>query len=247
MSARTMPTQCHDIETLLPTYLDGELASHDHLSFEHHMADCAACRDRVLSEGAYRARVRELLASPQPPDDLAARVRKALDAEDAQARVARRRFGRSWALPATSVCAAAAALVLFLSSQSRPDQVAEDHNGQSRGLTSADRSLRLALSSSGLGPSTRGPRGLQARTAQVTVTRSDGRSQDVSLQVVQCRGLDLRGHEHVRISGAELWLGRRGPLNVITHEFGNGGCVVVTSDMEPDLLLTWVVQLLTSP
>jgi anti-sigma factor RsiW len=247
MSAKTMPTQCHDIETLLPTYLDGELAAHDHLSFEHHMADCVACRDRVMSEGAYRARVRELLAPPPPPDGLAAKVRQALDAEDAQARVARRRFGRSWALPATSVCAAAAALVLFLSSQSRSAQVAEDHGGESRGLSSADRSLRLALSSSGLGPSSRGQGTWQTRTAQVSVVRSDGRLQDVSLQVVKCRGLDLRGHEHVRISGAELWLGRRGPLNVITHDFGNGGCVVVTSDMEPDLLLSWVMQLLTSP
>jgi Putative zinc-finger len=244
MSARTMPTQCHDIETLLPTYLDGELASHDHLSFEHHMADCATCRDRVLSEGAYRARVRELLAPPAPPDELAAQVRKALDLEDAQARRARRRFGRNWALPATSVCAAAAALVLFLTSQSRPAQVAEDHGSESRGPSSADRSLRLALSSSGREQPSRNLGNWQPRTAEFTVS-SDGGSHYVRLQVVKCGALDLRGHEHVRVSGTELWLGRRGELKTIIHQRPDRTCLVFTSDMEADKLLSGVMRLLT--
>src|SRR6266545_8163254 len=109
-----MATQCNDIETLLPTYLDGELAAADRLSFDHHTADCSECREVVRSEAAYRARVRELLAPPAAPDGLDRRVRSALDGEDMRARAARRQVGRSWALPGAAGLAAAAALALFV-------------------------------------------------------------------------------------------------------------------------------------
>jgi anti-sigma factor RsiW len=244
--AKTMPTHCHDIETLLPTYLDGELASHDHMSFEHHMADCEACRDRVLAEGAYQSRVRELLTPPQAPDHLAARVREALDRDDQQARSARRRFGRSWALPGASVLAAAAALVLFLTSHAPRGSGPDDDEGHPRvaATTGTDRLLHLPLSPSALGGQGSGPlTSWLPRRVEFDVQRSDAQTHTVLLQVMACRGIDLRADQHVRVTGGEVWVGRHGRLNTVTVDRGDGLCLVFTSDMEGDQLLSGVLRL----
>ena len=108
-----MATQCKDIEALLPTYLDGELAPHDQLSLEHHVADCTPCREQVRAERDHLDRIRILLAPPPPPAGLDRRVRQALDQEDARAVRARRRAGSAWLLPGAATLAAAAALALF--------------------------------------------------------------------------------------------------------------------------------------
>jgi anti-sigma factor RsiW len=238
-----MPTHCHDIETLLPTYLDGEMASNDHLSFEHHMADCEACRDRVLAEGAYRARVRELLTPPPAPAHLAARVREALDHHEQQARTARRRFGRSWALPGMSVLAAAAALVLFVTSHASRDGDGETR-GQLAATSGADRLLHLPLSPSGLGsPGGGALTSWLPRRVEFDVQRSDAQKHSVLLQVLGCRGIDLRGDEHVPVTGSDVYVGRRGRLNTVTLDRGNGVCLVFTSDMEADQLLSGVLRL----
>lgn len=253
MSAKTMPTHCHDIETLLPTYLDGELAAHDHLSFEHHMADCAGCRDRVLAEGAYRARVRELLTPPPAPADVEARMREMLDREDEQVRSARRKMGRSWALPTASVFAAAAALVLFVFTQSRPsEQTGQDrlarHEAVNDAVSTGDRALRLPLSPSALGPSSGQLGSWLPRSVEFDVRHSDDRSHSVLLQVLGCRGLDLRSAEHVQVSGTDVWVGRQGRVNTVTLDRGSGVCLVFSSDMEADRLLSGVLRLsLTRP
>ncbi len=245
MNATTMPTQCQDIETLLPTYLDGELAAHDHLSFEHHMADCATCRDRVMSEGAYRARVRELLTAPPAPDDLAARVRASLDREDEQTRRARRRVGRNWALPSASVFAAAAALALFILSESRTpssDESGGDHTAEHR--RASERTVSLALSPSGLGQRSGTLGNWTPRRVEFDVSRNDGRSHEVWLQLMSCRGLDLGGDERLtEVSGSDVWVGQRGRLNTVTLGRPNGTCFVFTSDMEADELLSGVLRL----
>lgn len=244
MNTKTMPTQCQDIDTLLPTYLDGELASHDHLSFEHHMADCATCRDRVMSEGAYRARVRELLIPPAAPDDLAARVRASLDREDEQNRRARRRIGRNWALPGASVFAAAAALALFLVSESRTPSPVDDGDHTAEHHMASERTVSLALSPSGLGQPSGNLGNWTPTRVEFDVSRRDGRSHEVWLQLMSCRGLDLRGDERVpEVSGADVWVGRRGRLNTVTLGRTNGSCFVFTSDMEADQLLSGVLRL----
>ncbi|HWM87876.1 MAG TPA: anti-sigma factor [Kofleriaceae bacterium] len=245
MTAMNMPTQCTDIETLLPTYLDGELAAHDRLSFEHHMADCAACRDRMVSEGAYQARVRELLTAPPAPDGLADRVRGALDREEEQVRTQRRRLGRSWALPGVSVVAAAAALVLFLATESRgPDSASGDAEVQ-RGASAAERSLRLPLSLSGLSaPNESKTLGTwRPRKVEFDVELRDGRSHKVFLQLVGCRGLDLRGTERVVVAGTELRIGRVATVTNVTYERGAGLCFVFTSDLQPEQLVAGVMRL----
>jgi anti-sigma factor RsiW len=108
-----MATQCKDIEALLPTYLDGELAAHDQLSLEHHVADCPPCREQVRAERDHLDRMRRLLAPPPPPPGLDQRIRQMLDREDAQLIRARRRSGGAWLLPGSATVAAAAALALF--------------------------------------------------------------------------------------------------------------------------------------
>src|SRR5688572_14745995 len=109
-----MATQCKDVDTLLPTYLDGELAPHDQLSFEHHLADCAGCREQVRGETTYLEAVRRSLVPPPAPPELEGRVRRALDEEERRSAQARRRAGWSWALPGAAGLAAAAALALFI-------------------------------------------------------------------------------------------------------------------------------------
>jgi anti-sigma factor (TIGR02949 family) len=107
-----MAFACADIDTLVHTYLDGELAAHDLEDLELHIAGCAACKARVDDELQFRAELRQKLAPPRAPDLLRARVSALLDAEDRAASTAQRKRNIAWVLPGAASVAAAAALVL---------------------------------------------------------------------------------------------------------------------------------------
>jgi anti-sigma factor (TIGR02949 family) len=123
-----MAFACADIDTLVHTYLDGELAVHDLEDLEQHMAGCASCKARVDEELQFRAELRQKLAPPRAPDLLKARVSALLDAEDRAATTAQRKRNISWVLPGAASVAAAAALVLVFAlpnrDQSEPAQPA---------------------------------------------------------------------------------------------------------------------------
>lgn len=229
-----MATQCNDIETHLPTYLDGELSPHDQLSFDHHIADCGECRERVRGEGAYLARVREVLAPPGMPGDLAARLRVALDHEDMQSRNARRRSWRAWALPTGSGLAAAAALLLLVfSERGAPDPTTSDD-----GEVHAARPVSLGRAQ---------PISLTPRTGQVTwrpvqmqfdLALADGSHHQVQVEVLGCRNVDFSRYDRW-IGDTSLWVSR-GRVNTVIYRMG-ASCVVFGSDLVPEQLVPQIV------
>jgi hypothetical protein len=228
-----MATQCNDIESLLPTYLDGELAPHDQLSFDHHMADCAACRELIRSEQMYLVRVREMLAPPAMPEGLAERVREALDQVEGGARAARWRSWRAWALPGAASMAAAAALILLVVTESNGPQPTEEpgdharvaHHGPPSGWT------RISLSA----PGRAAWRPVQARF-EVPVR---GRIYEVTMERLSCRNVDVSRHVRVTSGNSELWVAT-GAVNTVISSVGST-CLVFASDMNLERLIDEVV------
>lgn len=264
---KTMATQCKDIETLLPTYLDGELAPHDRLSFEHHVADCADCRERVRDEASYLERVRSLLAPPAAPAALVERVRAGLDQEDRRTLAARRRVSLAWVLPGGASLAAAAALVLFVVSELRPAPVASGEAPTVRQAVrdrfndspvrvgspqevsvEAQQYLRKPVKTPQFRPAgaaLRGwqPRELDGRDAVLflyDVPDSRGALHQVSVHVIDASGLDLRGSERWKIGTTELWVARLGGVSTVTYKDRYGFGYVFSSDMELEEL-AWLV------
>jgi len=228
-----MATQCNDIETLLPTYLDGELGPHDQLSVDHHVADCGTCRERVRAEVAYLARVRELIAPPPPPEELRARVREALDREDGEARAARRRSRRTWALPSAAGLAAAAALTLLITSELRSPSSADaagDHASASHRSGPAfavDGPLRV---SNGQDVSWRQAR-FDARLGE--------RVYQIDVENASCRNIDLSKYDR-RIG--QLWVAQ-GKVNTVIYSWG-ATCFAFASDLELEQLVRVVRSIL---
>ena len=116
-----MPLQCAEIETLVQTYLDDELAEGETLDLERHVAGCADCRQQVAEETRFHTSLRKQLAPPRTPAALRERITEALDREEEGERARRTphrargaRWDWSWALPGTATLAAAAALLLFV-------------------------------------------------------------------------------------------------------------------------------------
>jgi anti-sigma factor RsiW len=239
-----MATQCNDIETLLPTYLDGELAPHDQLSFDHHMADCAVCRELVRSEGAYLVRVRELLVPPPMPEDLAARVRVVLDQADGGARAARRRSWRSWALPGAASMAAAAALVLMVVNETDRSPSANDNDSAGVQIAShipaPSGSIPISLTPFGQRDRDSSRPSWIPRQSRWDVYPGDGRVYLVSLDMLNCGNIDVSRLEAVMASGAELRVAR-GKVNTVIYQAGNT-CMVFASDMGLKLLIQEIVR-----
>jgi hypothetical protein len=101
---------CESIDTLAMAYLDGELAAEERHELEAHLCECAACRSHVDTERDEHEVVRKALTAPPAPDMLRARLVRALDAED---KVQRRRWTQ-YLLPGSAMCAAAAAVAVFV-------------------------------------------------------------------------------------------------------------------------------------
>lgn len=262
-----MATQCKDIETLLPTYLDGELDPHDRLSFEHHTADCTECRERLREETAYLERVRSLLVPPAAPEGLALRVRASLDVEDRRAMKVARRAGWSWVLPGGASLAAAAALVMFMVSELRPQQVAlheapavrqavRDRINDSPVRVGSPQEVSVAAQQylrkpvrtpqfRPAGAALRGwqPRELDGREAVLLlydVPDSRGARHQLTVHVVDASGLDLRGSERWKIGATELWVASLGGVSTVTYKDQYGFGYVFSSDMELEEL-AWLV------
>jgi hypothetical protein len=264
-----MPSHCMDIETLLPTYLDGELAPHDQLSFEHHMVDCVSCRDRVRDEASYLERVRQLLTPPAAPAALAGRVRDAIDQQDRRRVAARRRAGWAWALPGGAATAAAAALALFAASEVAPRQtmqaeaptvrqVVRDRfddtplwGGSPREISlAAEEYLRMPLSPprfSTVDASLKGwrPRQIDGRLAAMLVydvSRPGGQRHQITVHVLNARDLDLHGRERRVVSGKELWVASPLGVSTVSYKDRYGIGYVFSSDIDMDDLMSLVVS-----
>jgi len=108
-----MPLTCSDIGKLVHPYLDGEFSDEDRVGLEQHANDCAACRDLVQYEMAFKAGMRAKLTPPKAPSALRAKVMGSLDELDRVSADNARGLRWAWLLPATAMTAAAAAITLF--------------------------------------------------------------------------------------------------------------------------------------
>ncbi len=83
----TAATRCELIRRHAGVFVDGELDPATQLELEQHIARCAACRDQLAFEHAYRHQVRDALAVPvAAPASLRERCLVALDREPQSAR-----------------------------------------------------------------------------------------------------------------------------------------------------------------
>ena len=114
-----MNLQCADIDALIQTFIDDELASEDQRRFEQHIADCGDCSSLVKTEIALHDQLRNALAPPPAPPELRARIQDALDREDHMNGAGRAPL-RNWILPGAASVAAAAALALFIMGSNHP-------------------------------------------------------------------------------------------------------------------------------
>jgi anti-sigma factor RsiW len=113
-------TLCLNIDTLAMAFLDDELVPEERRELELHMLGCTSCRAHVDSERSELDMIRSALVAPPTPDVMKARLGRALDQVDVEERLAERRRTRSvigkWMLPGSAILAAAAAVLVALTS-----------------------------------------------------------------------------------------------------------------------------------
>lgn len=258
-----MSLQCADIETLVPTYLDDELAEEETRELEQHVARCFECRHQLDDEARFHAGLRRRLAPPAIPSAVRERVTAALDREDWNSRRhPERAHWQSWALPATASMAAAAALLLFVFSNPPPQNeppVAYDAVRQHMRRppievqgTAVSPWIRRHFSPDVQVPrfehnqtSFRGARlshllGRDAVQFYYNVVR-DQHWHDVSMLVFDASGIDFQrtfrtGHRRV-IGDRELWLDERMGYGLVAHKGPDGLGYLLISDMSGDQLV----------
>jgi anti-sigma factor (TIGR02949 family) len=100
-------SDCRQIESLLPPFVDGNTDAQTRQRVELHLSDCAACRNRVTMERTVktvlRARAAEL--SELAPPGLRTRVVAALEARTSE------RHKATWGMRVTAFAAAAVVLI----------------------------------------------------------------------------------------------------------------------------------------
>lgn len=258
-----MSLQCADIETLVPTYLDDELAGEETRELEQHVAGCAECRHQLAEEARFHASLRKRLSPPAIPDAVRERVTAALDREDWSSRRHPERARWSWALPATASMAAAAALFLFVFSSppSPPSESPVAYDAVRQHMrrppievqgTAVSPWIRRHFSPDVQVPrfehdetSLRGARlshllGRDAVQFYYNVVR-DQHWHDVSMLVFDASGIDFQrtfrsGHRRV-IGDREIWLDERMGYGLVAHKGPDGLGYLLISDMSGDQLV----------
>ncbi len=251
-----MPTtQCTDVDRLIPSYLDGELAQSELHSFEHHVSECEECDSDLRSERDFLTRIRSALATPPASDTLRARLGRALDEEDAEEAKQTRRARTTWVLPGAATVAAAAALLVFVHDVAKSPQN-QNHDGDAlhAGLpmSDIDRSagefLQMpvrAPSVNASGASFRSWQPLNRRTHNAALFIWDvpvnGERYRLEIQTLDARNLDLRGAERRVVRGATVYIASAMGLNAVSFSDENGVGYVFSSLMHSDDLVELVV------
>ncbi|RZO53089.1 MAG: zf-HC2 domain-containing protein, partial [Sandaracinaceae bacterium] len=76
---------CEILRRHVDAVVDGEVDPDTQIEFEQHLDACGPCRVHLSFVRGFKGRVKEACAdAPAAPPDLASRLRKALDAEDAR-------------------------------------------------------------------------------------------------------------------------------------------------------------------
>ena len=108
-----MMSFCNEVDTLVQTYLDGELAPGDSAEFERHCASCSSCGVFLEEERRFYQFVSAHLAVPKVPEDLYSKIHGSLNEVDRAEKAESRRGSWQWAFPGFSAAIAVAALTLF--------------------------------------------------------------------------------------------------------------------------------------
>ncbi len=116
MNAALDSMRCDDVERMVHPYLDGELIENDVVTFDSHVGGCAACRRLLDDELRFKATLRaHLRPAPTAPAELRERVLAGLDQADSAGDGPTAPLFRR-VMPFVAVFAAAASMVVFLSS-----------------------------------------------------------------------------------------------------------------------------------
>lgn len=257
---------CSDVETLVQTYLDGELAENDAVEFDQHIGECSACRARVAEERRFLAALRARLAAPPAPDVVRRRVLAALDDEDRVRGRARRQRRASWILPGAASLAAAAALLVFALDPWAGQPQAADNPVSAEAVRQHIRRPPIEVQGAGVTPwikehftprvdpprfSAHGIdlvgarlshlRGRDAAQLFYEVAR-DGRRFEVQVHILDASDLDLHGEDRQVIRGRELWIDERFGHSIVTYKDREGiGYVFTSADMTRPELVDLVV------
>jgi anti-sigma factor (TIGR02949 family) len=257
-----MAIQCVDVETLVQTHLDGELAEEDASELQSHLAACSSCCEAAAEEARFHAELRHTLAPPVAPAGLRARISAELERDDSTARKDRRARW-SWALPAAATLAAAAALFLFVVENQRAEveaPVAYDAVRQhirrppievqgaavtpwvKQHLSPGVEVPRFSDRSTSL----RGARLSHLRGRDAVLLYYDasvrGRRHAVTATILDAADLDLRTGERHAIGDRDLWVGQDRGYNIVTFKGPDGFGYVFTSEMDSESLLDFVVN-----
>jgi hypothetical protein len=266
-----MPIRCTDIESLVQTYLDDELAEGETRELEMHIGACAGCRRHVTGAARFHERLRRDLAPPSAPGDLCQRVALALDQEDW--RIRRGRMRTTWVLPGAATVAAAAALLLFVVTTVNPTMRPTQAQPQVTEAAVLEHIRRAPLEVQGAAVSPwmrrhysptaqmprfegvravlRGGRLGQLRDRQAMQLYYDvlhgQRRHEVVVHVFDGRDVDFasgfpQGRPY-RIDGNELWVGELRGYGVIAHRDARGTAYLFTSeDLNGERLLEIVAR-----
>jgi anti-sigma factor RsiW len=115
---------CESIDTLAMAYLDDELAAEERHELEAHLTECGSCRTHLDTQRADHALIQRALVVAPASDLVRAKIARSLDRADAEHAKEQRRRWYQWVLPGSAMAAAAAAIVLFLGTQTQPERAA---------------------------------------------------------------------------------------------------------------------------
>jgi anti-sigma factor RsiW len=252
-----MPIRCTDIESLVQTYLDDELADGESRELELHVGECDGCRRHMVQAARFHERLRQdlaALAPPGAPGELCQRIALALDQEDWRMR----RTRTTWVLPGAATVAAAAALLLFVVTSVSPTERPAQPQVTEAAVLEHIRRAPLEVQGAAVSPwmrrhysptvqmprfegvrtVLRGGRLGQLRGRQSMQLYYDvlhgQRRHEVVVHVFDGRDIDFasgfpEGRPY-RIDGNELWVGKLRGYGVVAHRDAAGTAYLFTSE-----------------
>lgn len=267
-----MPIRCTDIESLVQTYLDDELAEGENRELELHVAACESCQRQVTQAAQFHDRLRRELAAMAPPgvpEELCQRIALALDQEDWRMR--RTGVRTSWVLPGAATLAAAAALLLFVLTPLRPPVPAPPPQVTEAAVLEHIRRPPLEVQGAAVSPWMRRhysptvqmPRfeGVRAvlhggRLGQLRGRRAvqlyydvllGQRRHEVVVHMFDGRDIDFASGfpegQRYHVDGNELWVGKLRGYGVVAHRNPQGTAYLYTSqDLTGERLLEIVAR-----
>lgn len=257
-----MSMRCEDVEPLVQTHLDGELADEDRRELSVHLASCASCRDTVAEEARFHRELREKLRPPPLPGGMRERILTELDREDWRARKqTTSRLG--WAFPAVASMAAACALIFFIMSSRDlgTDEAPLAYDAVRQHIRRPPVEVQGAAVNPWvqqyLSPMVQVPRfsdrDISLRGARLSHLRGrdaallyyeaviNKRPYEVATFIVDAPDLNVSAGEREVIGGRELWVHESHGYNVVAHKDAAGIAYVFTSEMPKEDLLRVVV------